>query len=322
MKRNDRIEVGRKQLFDFDYPIFDEAYRNVFETHFIKEFYMREYGFETVGLFKLRLEIWLQTNMPYFNKLFQSELIEYDPLINTETKRIHNKKNDRNQQDKRDSEENQKANTKTDIDVNSREHTESNRTGKFDSESNGTSEGTKKEDIDKTGKRTGNETGEGTSENFNRQLQSDTPQERLQITPNEDGSGSIEYASKIQETKDKGKTTNKTDRSEDTTDKSNLTGDTTGKTHDETTGTSTEDMKSDTTGNVHTTSNQDFTGDTNKNENLNSDIKSTEDFIEHIVGKIGVLTYPEMIEKHRASFLRIERMIFKEMNQLFMLTYL
>jgi hypothetical protein len=79
----DRIEVGRTKLFDFDYPIFDPDYKNVFETHFIRHFYMREIGFETEGLFKFYLENWMIINMPYFNKVFESELIQFDPLTNT-----------------------------------------------------------------------------------------------------------------------------------------------------------------------------------------------------------------------------------------------
>lgn len=87
----DRIEAGRTKLFDFDYPIFDEAYRKVFETHFIRKFYMREIGFETEGLFKFNLETWLIINMPYFNKLFESELLTFDPLKNSEMNVTHTK---------------------------------------------------------------------------------------------------------------------------------------------------------------------------------------------------------------------------------------
>ena len=35
-----KIEKGRTKLFDFNYPIFDENYRSVFETHFIRNFYI------------------------------------------------------------------------------------------------------------------------------------------------------------------------------------------------------------------------------------------------------------------------------------------
>jgi hypothetical protein len=92
----DKIEQGRGKLFDFDYPIFDAAYKEIFETHFIRNFYTREIGFETEGLFKFKLENWLSINMPYFNKMFQSELMEFDPLTNFKVDTTQNKKADRN----------------------------------------------------------------------------------------------------------------------------------------------------------------------------------------------------------------------------------
>ncbi|HWI49441.1 MAG TPA: hypothetical protein VNU45_14580 [Rummeliibacillus sp.] len=97
MSHKDRIEKGRPWLFDFDYPIFDEDYKKTFETNFIRNFYTREIGFETEGLFKFKLENWLRINMPYFNKLFESELIKFDPLKNTDINETSNKKNDKKQ---------------------------------------------------------------------------------------------------------------------------------------------------------------------------------------------------------------------------------
>lgn len=91
LSHSERIEKGRKYLFDFDYPIFSEAYRKEFETHFIRNFYTREIGSETEELFKFRLETWLQINMPYYNRLFESELIDYDPLTNTHWETSHQK---------------------------------------------------------------------------------------------------------------------------------------------------------------------------------------------------------------------------------------
>lgn len=91
----ERIETGRTKLFDFTYPIFDENYRKVFETHFIRNFYTREIGFETEGLFKFHLETWLSINMPYFNKLFESELLDFDPLVNSMTEMKYKKQNDK-----------------------------------------------------------------------------------------------------------------------------------------------------------------------------------------------------------------------------------
>lgn len=95
--QRDKIERGRVKLFDFDYPVFDVNYKKVFETHFIRKFYMREIGFETEGLFKFQLESWLLINMPYFNKLFESELIQYDPLVNSKMNITRNNKADKTQ---------------------------------------------------------------------------------------------------------------------------------------------------------------------------------------------------------------------------------
>ena len=46
------IALARPQLFDFAYPIFDEAYKPELETKIMNHFYTQEIGQETVGLFK------------------------------------------------------------------------------------------------------------------------------------------------------------------------------------------------------------------------------------------------------------------------------
>lgn len=194
------IENARAKLFDFNYPIFDEAYRNVFETHFIRFFYVREIGQETFGLFKFHLETWLNINMPYWNKMFSSELIQYDPLTNTKT----------------------------------------------------SVENTKTKNV------TRNET--TTADNFDRQLQSDNPDTRLALTAT-DGEGVIEYANKIYENNENNKVIGSS------------------------------------------------TGD------------EVETFIYSKTGKIGVQSFSKMLVDYRKSLLRVEKQLFDEMQQLFMLVY-
>lgn len=82
------IEKARKKIFDFDFPIFDENYRATLETKILKHYYTREIGLETVGLWKLKLDTKLNEIMPYYNKLYKSELIEFNPLysVNVEKK--------------------------------------------------------------------------------------------------------------------------------------------------------------------------------------------------------------------------------------------
>lgn len=79
-KVEDIIADARPKIFDFDFPIFDESYRNVLETKIIKHYYTREIGLETYGLWKLKLDTKLNEIMPYYNKLYNSELLEFNPL--------------------------------------------------------------------------------------------------------------------------------------------------------------------------------------------------------------------------------------------------
>src|SRR5699024_1489370 len=139
-----------------------------FERNFINEFYMREIGFETEELFKMRLRNWLRKNMGYYNKLFESELLKYDPLSNSRMEVHHTKENDKEQTDLRNID--QKSNT--------------HGTGKNDSEQTGNVDSTQRSNTNTT------------NDQFTRELEGDTPQNRLQLTTGAKGTGVLEYASK------------------------------------------------------------------------------------------------------------------------------
>lgn len=79
-KVDEIIDKAIPKIFNFDFPIFDEEYRTVLEHKILKHFYTREIGAETVGLWQLWLNSKLNEIMPYYNKLYLSELIEYNPL--------------------------------------------------------------------------------------------------------------------------------------------------------------------------------------------------------------------------------------------------
>lgn len=89
---NKVLEKTHSNVFNFDYPIFDESYRTTLETMILRHFYTREIGFETVGLWKLKLNAKMVEIMPYYNKWFESELIKFNPLWDTDyTKTITSK---------------------------------------------------------------------------------------------------------------------------------------------------------------------------------------------------------------------------------------
>lgn len=271
LSTRERIEIGRKKLFDFPYPFFDETYKAVFETNFIRNFYMREIGFETEELFKFNLETWVRINMPYFNKMFESELLDYNPLFNTDMTEDSNTKSDKTQKDNRDITQTAKTTGTSDA--------TNDQTSSQDVTTSGTQDGTLSED------------------NFERRLESDTPDNRLAITPNADGTGSIEYANKIIEEKEKNSST----------------------THNDTTG----ESHSDSVDKVISHNEAETNSNASSIDVLASDINEIEDYINHKVGKSGSASYPQLVKEYRESLLRIEKTIFsdKETQQLFMLVY-
>lgn len=84
------IASARSSIFSFDYPIYDERYRSVLETKIIRHYYMREIGMETVGLWKMYLEARMNEIMPYYNKLYESELLELEPFADIDYTRSGN----------------------------------------------------------------------------------------------------------------------------------------------------------------------------------------------------------------------------------------
>ena len=63
-----------------DYPIFDESYRETLNNKIIQHFYFREIGLETVALFKVFINRAMKEIMPYYNKLYESANLQYNPL--------------------------------------------------------------------------------------------------------------------------------------------------------------------------------------------------------------------------------------------------
>ena len=95
-------EILRKsveKVFNFDFPIFDEKYRIPLETKILRYYYTREICDETVGLWKLRLYNRLNLIMPYYNQLYESALIKFNPLYDVDLTTTHTRTNDHTQND-------------------------------------------------------------------------------------------------------------------------------------------------------------------------------------------------------------------------------
>lgn len=62
------------------YPIFNEQYRPILNGKIVDEYFNREIGMETIDLFQLAIRRKMDQIMPYYNELYESKLIEFDPL--------------------------------------------------------------------------------------------------------------------------------------------------------------------------------------------------------------------------------------------------
>lgn len=149
-------EILRKSaplVFNFAFPLYDESYRQILEYKILLHYYTQEIGFETVGLWKLNLRRKLNEIMPYYNELYKSALLEFNPLYNVDLTRQYSKTGEGTQD------------------------TTGETTG------TGETEGTDTNVIDQTGttkgtnNRTGNNTVSGTKNQTNKH--SDTPQGAL-----------------------------------------------------------------------------------------------------------------------------------------------
>ena len=126
---NEVIAAAKDQIFE-EYEIFDEEYRSVLNTKILRHYYTREICAETVGLWKLWLNNKMNEIMPYYNELYRSALLEFNPLndVNvTTTRNANNSGNDAGTTAKTATDNRQRDRTQSDT-INGTTETESNTT--------------------------------------------------------------------------------------------------------------------------------------------------------------------------------------------------
>lgn len=188
------------KIFTTNAHIFDEDYRGVLCKKILKHYYTREIGTETVGLWMLWMNRRLEEILPYYNQLYKSAQLEFNPFHDVDYYREGNRKNDGT------------------------------------SETNGTSK--------------------NTQDNVSRDLYSETPQGALTGVETE---------------------TYLTDARKVTQD-----------------------------------------NETNNEYTDNNTTNTTEDYLEHVYGKMGTLNYSKMLNEYRTTLLNIDMQIIEEFSDLFM----
>ena len=87
---NQIVQTAYPKIFDPSLVFYDEETKTRLLPKILLHYYQREIGFETVGLWKLKINQKLREILPYYNQLYASEKLVYDPLQNVDNTHTHN----------------------------------------------------------------------------------------------------------------------------------------------------------------------------------------------------------------------------------------
>lgn len=90
-KVDEVISKSWNKIFTGKVKMFDENYREVICSKILKHYYLREICSETVGIWKLWMNERLEMILPYYNKLYESARLEFDPLKDVNYSRTYDK---------------------------------------------------------------------------------------------------------------------------------------------------------------------------------------------------------------------------------------
>ena len=287
-----------------EYPIFKEEYRTILNKKILDHYYTREIGAETPALFRFWLNRRMNEIMPYYNKLYKSELLEFDPFITNKqvTKHVKNNADKRTLRDdtehKKDNEstyhtegESNTTRTRNQTDT---EHETQSTTENKDSTTNTTTDTHRTKDYSEQVHLVYSETPQqlvhdgyvaddyyGTTANYNYKETQETEDTKVTSAENYHHTQTNESERDLTDTVKEDETTNETS----TVDESGTAGET-------------------------------FTGSLDRAETG----KAYEDFIEEIVG-LNSVSQSELLDKFRDTFLNIDMLIIRQLADLFMGVY-
>ena len=269
------------KVFNFDFPIFDENYRQVLCRKILKHYYTREIAHETVGRWKLALNAKLNEIMPYYNQLYKSELLEFNPFYDVDLTRSR-----------------EGSGTRDTTGSTSNTSTESGTNTKTDTV-------TSKETSSDTSNSTESNTSKTTESNSNNTVTNDNTLNRFSDTP--------QNSMDTQGIADSVPLTTVTKVNED------INVNSTGSSTVDVTGSKTG--KVDSSGSVNKTINDTVKGNDSREINgsgtSTENINSTDKYIETVKGKQGTENYSSLLKKFRETFLNIDMMIIEDCSDCF-----
>ena len=337
------IAAAAPNIFNFSFPVYDESFRSVLENEILFHFYMNEIGAETYGLFKYYLARRLREIMPYYNQLYASAELEFNPFHDVDYTKNHQGQTGGNKQTtgnvQNHSESDGTTNDETNVETSGAGTLAGSKTIGREKDTTGREVTDTTSENDGTGSRslTGSKTTSGSysESSVSRDAYSDTPQTSV-LGVEGDGSGNptnnvsdnyyLTNYRKITASK-----SGTTSGSESTSESESTT------THNEGVGQSItnrtgheEEDTSETTGeNTTSTGSSETVASGTSHDETNSASQSsgteafqnTDAYIDRIFGKMGTASYSSLLKEYRETFLNINAMIFEELEPCFMQIY-
>ena len=278
-----------------DYPIFDENYRNVLNKKILMHYYTREISEETVGLWKLRMRAKLNEIMPYYNKLYESETLSFNPLYDFDLTKT-------GQRVGNDNEVGTSNTSKTGTDSYEKSK-DGNEVNSYHKDTTQADSATERMSGEQNANSVGSSSGKSETSADRLKKYSDTPQGAVtnllegtyltnaeQVTDNNKENNSAQSQNSVQN---------------DTSSSTSKTGDTT--------------INENIGQNKANTDNEQFKRENGGTENGQHTkmCNTTEDFLEHVYGKNTGTSYSKLLKEYRETFLNIDMMIIDELKLLF-----
>lgn len=312
---NEVVEKAYPKIFDSSLVFHNEETKSRLLPKILLHYYQREIGFETVGLWKLKLNQKLREILPYYNQLYASEEVKYDPLQNVDNYHTH---------------EGEYANNKQNGSTQSENKTETRNLQTID---NGSASYDRNEDTilrhDKTTTR-GNDVEQRGNDTLTHAIDSpldhwemfsDTPQggiDGVQLAGGVDSAGTLAdnaYLTNATHITESPAATHDTTQHGDITQQHGDIVETFNKLGDKADHVDADGWEKTDNTNTHTGTVKNTGTTTNEFEQTDD---GTEEYTKHEYGKIGVQTYQEMIMKWRNAFLNVDMMVINELDDLFM----
>lgn len=301
------IAAALPKLFDFDFPLYDPTYKKALETKIVNHYYFREIGAETTAQFKFMLARTLNEIMPYYNELYKSADLQFNPFYDVDYFRDHKGKDNKSS---------------------SKEETSSNSdTTQFTGTTNTTTNGSRNTNIDSETVRTLNTSDQTTYNSTDTKTlgttdtktlntkdtvrNSDTPQGALTGIENNNYLSSASITDKTG-TETLGRSGTESDRKTGT--------DTLSRTGTDTT--STEETQAATENSTNRQESGSTTsGSGTTNTSGSEDITGTDEYLDHVYGKMGGATYAALLTEYRETLINIDMMVINDLEVCFMNLY-